>query len=61
MLAKPPAPVKVRAQLPKARLTRAALFWILLYLGLPVLGLGVLLDVLVQWLTGRCTGVWCWF
>ena len=25
------------------------------------LGLGLLLDVLVQWASGRCIGLWCYF
>jgi hypothetical protein len=33
----------------------------MVYLGLPILLLGGLLDVLVQALTGQCTGIWCWF
>jgi hypothetical protein len=28
---------------------------------LPVLMLGMLLDLLVQLLTGYCTGLWCYF
>lgn len=60
MRVQPPSP-HTSKRLPKARLTRKALFWLLVYLGLPVLVLGLLLDVLVQWLTGHCTGVWCWF
>jgi len=31
------------------------------YLGVPVLLLGGLLDALLWWLTGSCTGMWCWF
>ena len=46
---------------PKPRLTRAAWLWIGVYLGVPVLLLGGLLDALLWWLTGSCTGVWCWF
>ncbi len=48
-------------RLAKPRLTRAALFWLCVYLGVPFVGLGVLADGLVQWLTGRCTGLWCLF
>lgn len=41
------------------RLTVAGVFWLLVYLGLPVLVLGNLLDLLVQWGLGWCVGVWC--
>ena len=41
------------------RLTLAGVFWLLVYLGLPVLILGNLLDLLVQWSLGWCVGVWC--
>ena len=50
-----------RAAWPKPRLTRAAWLWILVYLGVPVLALGAALDALLWWLTGQCTGLWCWF
>lgn len=42
-----------------ARLTPAGVFWLLVYLGLPVLVLGNLLDLLVQWSLGWCVGLWC--
>ena len=42
-----------------ARLTGAGVFWLLVYLGLPVLVLGNLLDLLVQWSLGWCVGLWC--
>lgn len=42
------------------RLTLLAVFWAMVYLGLPVLLLGMLLDLLVQWFTGYCTGLWCY-
>lgn len=42
-----------------ARLTAAGVFWLLVYLGLPVLVLGNLLDLLVQWRLGWCVGLWC--
>lgn len=48
-------------RLPEARLTPWAAFWAVVYLGLPVLALGLLMDVLVQWFTGRCVGLWCYF
>ena len=42
-----------------ARLTAAGVFWLGVYLGLPVLVLGNLLDLLVQWGLGWCVGLWC--
>jgi hypothetical protein len=42
------------------RPTLLAACWALLYLGLPVLLAGTLLDLLVQVLTGYCTGFWCY-
>ena len=42
-----------------ARLTAAGVLWLLVYLGLPVLVLGNLLDLLVQWSLGWCVGLWC--
>ena len=48
-------------RLPEARLTVWAAFWAFAYFGLPVLALGLLLDFLVQWATGRCIGLWCYF
>jgi hypothetical protein len=45
--------------IPKARLTRAGWFWGAVYLGLPVILLGNLLDFLFQWTLGWCIGFWC--
>jgi hypothetical protein len=48
-------------RLEEPRLTLWAAFWALLYVGLPVAVLGLVLDVLIQWATGRCLGLWCYF
>ena len=48
-------------RLPEARLTLWAAFWAIVYFGLPVLALGLLMDVVAQWVTGRCIGLWCYF
>lgn len=59
-----PAPGTVRGRhLPPPRPTRWAVAYLLLYLGLPIVGLLALLDlilygVLTLWL-GRCYGVAC--
>lgn len=42
-----------------ARPTAAGVFWLLVYLGLPVLLLGNLLDLMVQLSLGWCVGLWC--
>lgn len=44
-----------------ARLTGWGWFWLLIYLGLPAMGLGLTLDFLVQTFFGWCVGVWCIF
>jgi hypothetical protein len=43
------------------RLTLWAAFWALVCVGLPVAAVGLILDVLIQWATGRCLGLWCYF
>jgi hypothetical protein len=43
------------------RPTWLAACWVVLYLMLPVLLLGMLLDLLVQAVTGYCSGFWCYF
>ena len=43
------------------RPTLWAVFWVTVYLILPVMGLGMLIDLLVQWATGHCVGLWCLF
>jgi hypothetical protein len=48
-------------RLEEPRLTLWAAFWALVYLGLPVAVLGLVVDVLIQWATGRCLGLWCYF
>lgn len=48
-------------RLPEPRPTILAAFWGIVYFGLPVLALGLLLDGLVQWMSGRCVGLWCYF
>ena len=45
--------------LPKPRLTVVGALWCMVYLGVPVLLLGSLLDALAQWLFGWCLGWWC--
>ena len=48
-------------RIPEPRLTWMALLWGLLYLGLPLFVVGTLIDLLIQKITGTCTGFWCFF
>ena len=48
-------------RLEEPRLTLIALMWFLLYVGLPVIFLGLLMDFLIEWTTGHCLGLWCYF
>jgi hypothetical protein len=48
-------------RIPEPRPTLMAALWAFVYLGLPILVVGTLLDMLVQYATGVCTGWWCWF
>lgn len=47
--------------IPEPRLTWMALLWGLLYLGLPLFVVGTLIDLVIQKVTGTCTGFWCFF
>ena len=46
-------------KLPEPRITPMAIWLVFLWVGLPVLALGGLLDVIMQVGVGICTGVWC--
>jgi len=35
--------------------------WLLVYLALPLMVVGSLIDLAIQQVTGTCTGIWCWF
>jgi hypothetical protein len=45
--------------IPKARLTPSGWVWGAVYLGLPVILLGNLIDFFFQWTLGWCIGIWC--
>jgi hypothetical protein len=45
--------------LPEPRLTSAGVALLLAWATLPVLVVGSLLDLAVQWLFGVCVGLWC--
>ena len=48
-------------RLPEPRLTWQAALWMVVYLGLPLLLVGTLIDLTIQLTTGICTGLWCFF
>jgi hypothetical protein len=43
------------------RPTWLAACWVLIYLALPVWLLGTLVDLLIQAISGYCSGFWCYF
>lgn len=45
----------------KPRITAAGWLLILVYLGVPAMLIGGLIDFMIQLATGRCLGVWCLF
>lgn len=47
--------------LPGERLTAAGWAVLVAVFALPVLALGMALDLAVQWAFGWCLGIWCWF
>ena len=46
-------------KLPEPRITPMAIWLAFLWVGLPVLAVGGLLDVIMQLAFGICTGLWC--
>lgn len=46
-------------RLPEPRITPMAIWLAFLWVGLPVLAIGGLLDVVMQFAFGICTGLWC--
>ena len=46
-------------RLPEPRITLTAVWLAFVWIGLPILVLGGLLDLAVQLLFGTCTGLWC--
>ncbi|HBH91223.1 hypothetical protein [Ponticaulis sp.] len=45
--------------IPEPRITLMAVWLIFLWVGLPILVIGGLLDLAVQLIFGVCTGLWC--
>lgn len=48
-------------RLEEPRLTLMVVVWLFVYVGLPLLLVSSLIDLLIQQITGNCTGFWCWF
>lgn len=48
-------------RLEEPRLTLMSVVWVFVYVGLPLLVISSLVDLLIQQITGSCTGFWCWF
>ena len=48
-------------RLEEPHLTLWVVWWVFVYLGLPLLLAGSAIDLLIQYFTGSCTGFWCWF
>jgi hypothetical protein len=46
--------------LDKPRPTAAAWVLIMLYFGVPAMLIGALIDLVIQWASGDCVGLWCW-
>ena len=45
--------------IPEPRITLMAVWLVFLWVGLPILVIGGLLDLAVQLILGVCTGLWC--
>jgi hypothetical protein len=48
-------------RLDEPRPTLMLVLWAFIYVGLPLLLVSSLVDLLIQQITGNCTGFWCWF
>jgi hypothetical protein len=48
-------------KLREPRPTWLAGFWAMMYFGLPFLLITVLIDVAIEWFSGKCYGLWCYF
>ena len=48
-------------RLDEPRPTLMLVLWALNYVGLPLIVVSSFVDLLIQQITGNCTGFWCWF
>ncbi len=46
-------------RLPEPRITPMAIWLVFLWVGVPILVIGGLLDLFAQFAFGICTGLWC--
>lgn len=46
--------------LDKPRPTAAGWALIMLYFALPAMLIGAVIDIVIQWASGDCVGIWCW-
>lgn len=46
-------------RLPEPRITLMAIWLAFLWVGVPILAIGGLLDLVMQLVFGVCTGLWC--
>jgi hypothetical protein len=46
--------------LDKPRPTAAGWALVLVYFALPAMLLGAIIDLVIQWGSGDCVGLWCW-
>lgn len=53
-------PLVLGYDIDKPRITLLGYALLLLYLGLPAMIIGGAIDGFIQWVTGRCVGLWCW-
>lgn len=47
-------------KLPEPRITPMAIWLVFLWVGVPILVLGGLMDLVMQLAFGICTGLWCY-
>ena len=47
-------------KLPEPRITLTAIWLVFLWVGVPILVLGGLMDLAMQLVLGVCTGLWCY-
>lgn len=57
----PPRELILGRDIPSPQLTGMGWFLILLYMGVPAMVIGGVLDFILQTITGQCVGVWCLF
>jgi hypothetical protein len=48
-------------KLKEAGPTWLAGFWAMVYFGLPFFLVTVMIDVAIEWFSGKCYGLWCYF